>query len=220
MDHSSTRVRVFRVTDDRGPYSITLVIEYVESEEFYVDSRVEVGSPFEIEFSRSANDRSNIFSVLSSLRNHAVYGELGASTVEGHSIDEAVTKAAEDMHKGREFMERWRREHRIGEQEIETSKEKEPPPVASEPLSPGDVSGRSATTIRSVAPSAEESRRMEEHLEQQAKEVWDYARGKRLEWKRVGRTPGGLEYEILTLDGVQDLYPGPTSIDTSSPKGT
>ena len=67
--------------------------------------------------------------------------------------------------------------------------------------------------------SPEEGRQIEEQAKQNIREVWGYGRGKRLEWKRAGRNPRGREYDVLTVDGQEQLYPGPTSIETSPPKG-
>jgi hypothetical protein len=63
----------------------------------------------------------------------------------------------------------------------------------------------------------EEQRQIEQQAKQQISEVWAYARGKRLEWKQVDRTRVGRECEVLTVDGAELLYPGPTSIETSPP---
>jgi hypothetical protein len=52
-----------------------------------------------------------------------------------------------------------------------------------------------------------------ERTKQMIKEVWEYAGGKRLEWKPIGNTPAGRKCEVLTFDGSEEVVVSPTSIE-------
>ena len=45
------------------------------------------------------------------------------------------------------------------------------------------------------------------------KEVWDYASGKRMDWKPFGSTPAGRKCEVLTFDGSEEVLVGATSLE-------
>src|SRR5215510_1424107 len=193
MNHNTAPVRVFRVAFvsdcpsarlvNVGPiHSVILVIENVERGEFKCAGSLQLG----------ASGDNDTFNALNNLRNRGFYGEAAegpetpAGTIDG-AVDQAEARTREEL----EYMYRWSREHPIGE-----SQEKEPMAAPSKPTS--DVG----------EPSPEEMLQMQEQTERQIREARDYAHGRRLEWKRVGRTPAGREYDVLTVDGVELLCPG------------
>jgi hypothetical protein len=53
-------------------------------------------------------------------------------------------------------------------------------------------------------------------LDRMIKEVWDFAGGKRLEWRPARQTPSGRKCEVLTFDRSERVLVGPTSIEIPS----
>lgn len=217
MNHNPESVRLFRVTGARV-VNPNIVIEYVERGEFKdVAGGCGVDATFLAEVVGTASADPCTFTALGALRRQGLYGnaaELPPQT--SRSIDEAVEQMADyweaRMRERTEFQERWTREHLL-----DKSGERKQPTVLSEHQSVGD--GDAPVIIpqhRQVSP--DEGRRIDEQIKQQLREVWSYGRGKRIEWKRVDRTPAGRDCEVLTVDGEELLYPGPGSIETSPPK--
>src|SRR5262249_35907191 len=206
MNHNFAPARVFRVTGARV-VDATLVIEYVERREFKdAGGSTGVDERFLEEGSGTASADRYTFHALDVLRYHRLYGDAAEpQQVARRSIDEAVDQAenqAEQAEARRreliEFAERWRRGHLIDE-----LGDKKLAAAPTEPRSDvGKGSGPELILQYSEA-SPEEWRRMEEQMKQHIKEVWGYGRGKRLEWKRVGRTPAGRDCEMLTVDGAE-----------------
>ncbi|HKV41540.1 MAG TPA: hypothetical protein VJX67_20210 [Blastocatellia bacterium] len=217
MNHNPASVRLFRVTGARVVNS-NLVIEDVERAEFEYLGGFGIDDAFLAEVSGTANVDKFAFCALDALRRRGLYGY--AAELAQHmprSIDEAVDQAEDKaealMRERAVFRERWRREHPIGE-----SEPKEAPGAPTETRSAVGKGSDPVITGEWVEPSPEEQRRIVEQAKQHIRDVWSYGRGKRLEWKRAGRTPRGREYGVLTVDGAEQLYPGPTSIETSPPK--
>lgn len=214
MNNNPTSVRMFRVTGARVVNS-TLVIEYVDRGEFKDLGGCGIDGTFLAEVSGTASVDKYMFCALDALRRQGLYGNAAELPPQvSRSIDEAVDQMSDfseaRMRERIEFQERWLREHPIDE-----SGERKRPGVLTEPQS---VSKGSGPVGQWVEVSPEEQRRIEEQPKQHIREVWSYGRGKRIEWKRVGRTPGGRDCEVLTVDGEELLYPGPASIETTPPK--
>jgi hypothetical protein len=217
MNHNPESVRLFRVTGARI-VNPNIVIEYVERGEFKdVAGGCGKGATFLAEVLGTAGANECTFTAVAALRRQGLYGT-AAELPPGvsRSIDEAVEQMADyseaRMRERTEFQERWTREH-----PIDNLGERKQPAVLTEPQSLGK--GSDPVIIaqhRQVTP--EEGRRIDEQVKQQVREVWSYGRGKRLEWKRIDRTPAGRDCEVLTVDGEELLYPGPASIETSPPK--
>jgi len=70
--------------------------------------------------------------------------------------------------------------------------EKIPVSVPSEPEPTGKGSKPVLIAMPGGSPSEEES-------------VWEYAGGKRMDWKPIGSTPAGRKCEVLTFDGSEEV---------------
>jgi hypothetical protein len=53
----------------------------------------------------------------------------------------------------------------------------------------------------------------DEEIQRMVQEVRDFAGGKRLRWKRVGRTPAGRQCDVLTFSGWDEVLVSPTGIE-------
>jgi hypothetical protein len=217
MNRNPESVRLFRVTGARVINS-TIVIEYVERGEFKdVAGSCSTDATVLAEVLGTAGADECTFCAVAALRWQGLDGNAGELPPQtSRSIDEAVEQMADFSEARRreriEFQERWSREHPIDE-----SGERKQPAVLTEPRSLGKGSGPVMIAQHRQA-TPEEARRLDEQARQQTRDVWSYGRGKRLEWKRVDRTPAGRDCEVLTVDGEELLYPGPASIETSPPK--
>ncbi len=185
-----TSVRVFRVIDYRGPFSKTLVFEYVERGEFNAADYNRYVDEVRVEAATKRDEERDTWNVLSYLKGTATYGQHPDSVKTAHSIDEAVAQGEERSRELKAQVERL-----LGGG------------LPIPPAKPGG-SGHEKPLILSPSGSSTEIE----------KEVWDYAGGRRLRWEPAGRTPGGLDYEVLTVDDVELLYPGTTTLETSPPK--
>jgi hypothetical protein len=205
MNVTPTPVRVFRVTDNRAPCSVTFVFEYTALGEFKEAGVFQYGDRSTVEAARSANDRDGIFNVLNTLRNRALHGKPHESKRVALSIDEAVSQGEARLRELTGRMERWR-----AEADLTTSRKAEPsaPPACG---ADREISGSLIAREHDHSPNE----RVDQEIDKLIEEVWKYARGVDLRWKRVGRTPDGRDYDVLTVDGAEQLYPGPTSIETS-----
>jgi hypothetical protein len=194
------------------------VIEYVERGEFKDLGGCGIDGTFLAEVSGTASVDKYTFCALDALRRQGLCRKAAELPRQvSRSIDEAVDQMS-DLSEARmreriEFQERWRREHPIDE-----SGERKQPGVLTEPHSAVGKDSDSVVIGQWVEVSKEEQRRILEQAKEHIREVWGYGRGKRVEWKRVGRTPGGRYCEVLTVDGEELLYPSPASIETSPPE--
>ena len=188
MNNESTplRMRAFRVIDRRdGNYSKWIVIEDVERAQFRTGSHVSGSSP--LRGMKAEIDRSDAWDVLNSLRNAARFPESDQiHRPLGASIDAAITQ---DEIRLQELLE-WARHGTVA---------KEPEP-----------NGQRSKPIIVAAPDGHTS---DDELQRMIEEVWDFAGGKRLKWKPIGRTPAGRRCEVLTFDGSEEVLIGTTSVE-------
>ena len=208
LSDSFMPVRVLRVADAGGPYAVILMLEYVARGEFTHYARFDYGcdgSEFEV-VKRLSGD-SNAFSALSHLRDLALYGQRQHFGSSARSIDEAVAQSELQRRELLEKAERW------GAEKDSTPSSQKRVSTA-ESLSPSPVPKIIAVSRSGL--SGEDARRLRLSREQ----VWRYAAGKQVQWKVAGKTPAGYEYEVLTVDGVEELYPCPKGLDTSAPVQT
>jgi hypothetical protein len=191
------------------------VFEYVGRGEFKDLGGCGIDITFLAEVLGTASVDKYTWGALAALRRQGLYGYAAKLPPQmSRSIDEAVEQMADfseaRMRERIEFQERWNREHPIDE-----SGEKKQPGVHTEPHSAISKGSDPVLTWSEATP--EEATQAVEHLKQEIREVWSYGRGKRIEWKRVGRTAAGRDCEVLVVDGEELLYPGPASIETSPP---
>ena len=215
MNHNPISFRLFRVTGARL-VNPTLVIEYVEPGEFKDLGGCGIDGSFLAEVSGIASVDKYIFSALDALRRQGLSERATERPPQvSRSIDEAVDQMADFsealISERIEYQERWSREHPIYD-----SDERKLRGVHTEPDSAVGKDSGPVGYWRESTP--EEARRGEEQAKQHIRDVWCYGRGKRIEWKRVDRTPAGRDCEVLTVDGEELLYSGPASIETSPPK--
>jgi hypothetical protein len=197
------RMRAFRIIDFQGgEYYRCIVIEDVERAQFRISSFSFGGGRTEemqaqieqiYEAMQTEIDRGDVLDVLHFLRNASRFPESGGNEPAADSIDAAVSQY---KMRFREFMERF-------------FPEKIPISVPSGPEPTGKGSKPVLIPMPGGSPSKEES----EQSKQMKKEVWDYAGGKRMDWKPIGSTPAGRECEVLTFDGSEEVLVGATSLE-------
>jgi hypothetical protein len=203
MDHESKpiRMRAFRVISLQGrTYSRCILIEDVERAQFRLGScSFESGAAEEMqaqidrffEAMQAELDRSDTWKVLHFLRYASRFPEDAYRLVlVANSIDAAVSQVERMWQEVRE--------------QVSQKYGKIPSSVPSEPEPTGKGSKPMIRAVRGGS-SSEEGR--------EQKELWDYAGGKRLEWKPVGNTPAGRKCEVLTFDGSEEVLVGPISIE-------
>lgn len=198
MHNESTplRVRALRVIDRQGgTYSRWIVLEDIERAKFRVGSHITFGNG-PTKGMKARMDRDDAWDVLSSLRNASRFPE---NTLihwpGGDSIDAAISQ---DEVRGQPLWERARALQ--GKKPILAPREHEPTGQRSKPAIIATEDG---------GPS-------EEELQQMIKEVWDFAGGKQLKWKPIGRTPAGRECEVLTFNGSEQVLVGPKSVEVAT----
>jgi hypothetical protein len=198
------RMKAFRVIDRQGgKYNRCIVIEDVELAQFRFGGGSYQSAPTEemqaqmdrwAEAIQAELDRNDAWNVLNSLRNDSRFPEHAQDDPAADSIDAAVSQAEMSL---RERME-WVAQGKIP---ISDPSEHEPTGKSSKP-------GIVAVPVLG-SPSEEELQKTQRMID----EVWDFAGGKRLEWKPVGNTPAGRKVEVLTFDGSEEVLVGPTSIE-------
>lgn len=196
MNHESTplRLRAFRVTGRKGgTYSKWIVLEDLQRTQFRVANYVAFGGA-PTRGLKQEMDKDDAWNVLNCLRNATRIPEKDRSHwPTADSIDDAISQEEIRMQ------ELWdQAPHSTAPSSF--AREHEPSGKKSKPL---------AMAIKGSGPS-------EEELQQLIKEVWDFAGGKRLKWRRMGRTPAGRKCEVLTFDGQVELLVGLTSVGVSN----
>jgi hypothetical protein len=192
-------VRVLRVFNLRL-HSKSLVVEYVGLG-FRPQRYSGYLTALQLSESRKPSNQMDSFDALDLLRNHAhelqlpgFLEEISDSLKFPNTIDEAVWE-------GEEFMQA-----SIPE-EFRRHLEEMPPP------STLDQDAPYAVAVRGQVPA--EADKMKEWLDDWTKQVWEYARGRRLVWKPLGETPAGRECDVLTVDDAEELYPGLSALEIS-----
>jgi hypothetical protein len=192
-EHTPFRVRVFRVIDRRdGSYSRWMVFEYIERGKFLPGSYASFGG-HPSKRGKARRDRQDAFDVLNSLKNKARRAVDATKLVLGaDSIDGAVSQG--EFH--RQQLSDW----------------------ALHGKAPGSLSRVGGEHVGDAPQRPMMQREVhddsdDEVLQRMVKEVWDFGRGRRLRWKRTGRTPAGRECDVLTVDGSEEILVGPNSIE-------
>ena len=193
MNHESTQLRVkaFRVIDRLGGNdSGWIVIEDVERAQFRTGSSISGGAP--TKRMKATMDRSDAWNVLHFLRDAARFPEVRTYEQAADSLDAAVSQAEIRMQE----LQDWSLRGKVPSWALKERHPIDPksPPIAVRPAAPGE------------GPSEEEIQRM-------IQEVWDFAGGKKLRWKRVGRTPAGRQCDVLTFSGSDEVLVTPTGIE-------
>ncbi|MEW6212452.1 MAG: hypothetical protein AB1631_29270 [Acidobacteriota bacterium] len=201
MNHESKpiRMRAFRVVDrEERKYFRCIVTEDVERAQFRYGSCSFGGAPPEEdsipEAIRAEIDRSDAWNALQALREDARFPENDSDESAADSIDAAVSQGKMRLQGLMEMVFQ-------GKIPISDPSEHEPTSKRSEPMA-------MAVPVLS-SPSEDESQETQRMID----EVWDFAGGKRLEWKPVGNTPAGRKVEVLTFDGSEEVLVGPTSVE-------
>ena len=192
------RMRAFRVIDFQGgEYYRCLVIEDVGRAQFRIGSCSFGGGRTEemqarmdriYEAMQTEINRADVLNVLHLLRNASCFREAAWSDLAADSIDAAVSQY---KMRFRKLMERF-------------LPEKIPISVPSEPEPTGK--GSTPVLIMPIGSPSEEG-------SEESKAVWDYAGGKRMDWKPIGSTPAGRSCEVLTFDGSEEVLVGATSLE-------
>jgi hypothetical protein len=183
----------FRVTGRRGRlYEKWLMLEDTASGQFRC---VNYGSGYyPTKNVDPVEDRDDMWSILNVMRNRARFpATRSVSRPTADSIDGAVALQRTEWQD-------------LQKRAAQAMKATTVPPKKAEPSGTGDSPKPAIELLRDGGPSDEEVRRM-------MAEVWDYAGGKRLEWKQGGRTPSGRKYEILTFDGSEKVVASQTSVE-------
>jgi hypothetical protein len=197
------RMRAFRVIDSQGgKYYRCIVIEDVERAQFRVGSCSFGGGRTEemqaqmdliYEEMQAEIDRGDVWDVLHFLRNASRFPESARNEPAADSIDAAVSQ---DKMRLWEYIERF-------------FPEKIPISVPSEP----EPTGKGSKPVVIPMPSGSASEEESEQSRQMKKEVWDFAGGKRWEWKPKGSTPAARKCEVLTFDGSEEVLVDADSIE-------
>ena len=195
-------MRAFRIIDFQGgEYYRCIVIEDVGHAQFRISSFSFGGGRTEemqaqldriYEAMQTEIDRGDVLDVLHFLRNASRFPESGRNEPAADSIDAAVSQY---KMRFREFMERF-------------FPEKIPNRVPSEPEPTGEGSKPVLIPMLGGSPSEES-----EQSKEMKNEDWDYAGGKRMDWKPIGSTPAGRKCEVLTFDGSGEVLVGATSLE-------
>src|SRR5262249_24596402 len=82
-------------------------------------------------------------------------------------------------------------------------------PVSSGTRKPEPGDDRSKPTVMAVSGGPPS----DEQWQQMIQEVWDFAGGKPMKWKRAGKTPAGRKCDVLTFSGSEEVLVSPTSIE-------
>ena len=197
------RMRAFRVIDFQGgEYYRCIVIEDVARAQFRIGSCSFGGGRTEemqaqmdriYEAMQTEIDRGDVLDVLHLLRNASRFPESAWNELAADSIDAAVSQYKVRF---RELMERF-------------FPEKLPISVPSEP----EPTRKGSRPVLLPMPGGSPSEEGSERSNQMKREVWDYAGGKRLDWKPIGSTPAGRKCEMLTFDGSEEVIVGATSLE-------
>lgn len=195
MNNESTplRVRAFRVTGRMGGnYSKWIVLEDLQHTKFRVANYVGYGGAPTTRMTQEM-DKNDAWNVLNCLRNATRFPEKDRSQwPAADSIDGAVSQEEIRMQELWDQALHWTAPGSFAREHEPFGKK--PKPIAK--------------ATKGSGPS-------EDELQQMIKEVWDFAGGKRLKWRRMGRTPAGRKCEVLTLDRRVELLVGLTSIEVS-----
>jgi hypothetical protein len=196
-------MRAFRVIDFQGgEYYRCIVIEDLGRAKFRISSFSFGGGRTEemqaqmdriYEEMQTEIDRGDVLDVLDFLRNASRFPESDGNEPAADSIDAAVSQY---QMRFRESMERF-------------FPEKMPISVPSEP----ELTGNGSTPVLITMPGGSPSQEGSEQSKQMKNDVWDYAGGKRMDWKSIGSTPAGRKCEVLTFDGSEEVLVGATSLE-------
>src|SRR5262249_14436298 len=137
-------------------------------------------------------DRSDAWNVLHFLRDTARFPELTTHQQAADSIDEAISQA--DMRMRELFNSAQQGKVPSWARKEQHPIDRESRPIAAVPAPRGGESSDAAF------------RRL-------GQEVWDFARGKKLRWKRAGFTPEGRQCDVLTFSGSDEIVICPTGIE-------
>ena len=186
------RMRAFRVSDNRhGNYSKWIVLEDLEIGQFALGPHSGFGG-VPTRGMKATFDREDAWSVLNSLRNALRLRDDPAIQLQvvADSIDTAISQGE------------------TRKQEIfDWGLRGKTPSWALKERGPGGKTiEQTITATEGKVPSEEEFQRLE-------KEVWDFAGGKRLKWKPIGRTAAGRKCEVLTFEGSEEVLVSPTSLE-------
>jgi hypothetical protein len=197
-------MRAFRVIDFQGgEYCRCIVIEDIGRAQFQISSFSFGGGRTEdvqeemdriYEAMKTEIDRGDVLDVLHFLRNASRFPESARNEPAADSIDAAVSQY---KMRFRECMERF-------------FPEKIPISVPSEP----EPTGKGSRPVVLLMPGGSPSEAGSEQSKQMKNEVWEYAGGKRMDWKPIGSTPAGRKCEMLTFDGSEEVLVGATSLES------
>ena len=193
-------VRVYRVLSRRGrTYVECVVVEDIEKGQFEAGNSMSGGAAMRTK--DAAMDRSDAFSVLNDLHNDALrekalrndprLQESWIPRIAADSIDDAVSQAEIRM---KELMD-WSRHGKVPSWAQEAKKR----------TNQGDRALMIRPALPGEGPSEEEIARMH-------RKVLDFGGGAKLRWKRLGRTPNGRRYDVLTFSGSDEVLVSPTGI--------
>ena len=200
------RVRVYRVLGRRGrTYVECVVVEDIEKGQFEAGNSMSGGAAMRTK--DAAMDRSDAFSVLNDLHNDALrekalrndprLQESWIPRIAADSIDDAVSQAEIRM---KELMD-WSRHGKVPSWAQEAKKR----------TNQGDRALMIRPALPGEGPSEEEIARMH-------RKVLDFGGGAKLRWRRLGRTPNGRRYDVLTFSGSDEVLISSTGVEVPGAK--
>jgi hypothetical protein len=187
MDDQPTprRVRAYRITDRHSRINVKcLAIEDVDRGWFMTPEFSGSGPSTRAE--KAILDRLDAWNVLKRLRNDDCFPNVFTDYFPPDSIDAAVEQPITSL-----------REHFRGEVPSWTKRR---PPIDQQPR-PVLIALSGTRPVSS-----------EEDFKRMQQEVWDFAAGLELRWKRARRTPAGRQCEILTFSGSDEVLVTPTGL--------